>query len=78
MIILSCEPNPTTLDDLLQIPNKEFHNKEHASLKQCFIDSNNKVADLINLSLVNPSPDVPNNDKPIRNESSSYKYSHPL
>lgn len=49
MKISSYELNPTSLNSLLQIPNKYYQNEEWISIKQFLVKDNHKVTNLTNL-----------------------------
>lgn len=72
MMISSCKPNSTTLDDPLLVPDKEYHNEDYVSLKQCLIKDNDKVTNFIDLKKVDPSLSFPIDDDPIIKESSPH------
>lgn len=78
MMISICEPNLITSDDLLQIAEEKSHNKEKVSLKQCLLEDNYKVVDLIYLNQVDPSLSVSMDNEFVPKKSSPPTDSHHL
>lgn len=77
MLISSCEPNSTTSDYVLQIPDEESHNDEQVSLKKCLPKKNDKAADLTNRYQLDLSLVAPKDDEIVTKDSSPHTDFYP-